>query len=148
MSTELAEPVPVPATPSAEETPLHGGGSGAPGSVSPLQAGLPLGCPGSQADPTTLVRGQMDVMPDVEYRSDPLQSPSPHAARAAAAAGAAIATAKAVAEVAQAVSSTQPPRVCFRCTRRRLRLKILHLLIFRDVKLQYLIKLTQVYQYQ
>jgi len=38
----------------------------------------------------------MDVMPDVEYRSDPLQSRPPHTARAAAAAG--VATGK-VAEV-------------------------------------------------
>ena len=96
MSTELAEPVPVPATPSPEETPLPGGGPGTPGSVSPLQAGLPLGCPGSQTDPVTLITGQMDVMPDVEYRSDRLQSRPPHAARAAAAAG--VATGK-VAEV-------------------------------------------------
>jgi len=44
------------------------------------------GMPGSQADPTT-ARGQMCFSQEMEYRSEPLQSPPPHTARATAAAG-------------------------------------------------------------
>ena len=58
LSTELAEPVPVPASPSQEETPLSGGGPGFCGSVRLSPAGFNLECPGSQTDPTTTVRGQ------------------------------------------------------------------------------------------
>ena len=58
-----------------------------PGSLGLLLAGIALGCPGSHADPTTQVRGQMSSKPNIEHRSEPLQSPPPHAARATAAAG-------------------------------------------------------------
>ena len=84
-----------------EETLLSGGGPGIPGSVSPLHVGISLGCPGSQGDPTT-VRRQMCFPPEMDYRSEPLQSPPPHAARAAAAAGVAF-TGK------SELSTPQPP---------------------------------------
>ena len=100
MSAELAESVPVPATPFPVEASPLGGGPGLQGSASPLLAGIFLGCPGSQADPNTLARGQTSIAPDMEYRSEPLQSRSLHALRATAAAGDA---------TGKAESSTQQP---------------------------------------
>jgi len=61
MSAELAEPVPVPATPFPEETSPPRGEPGLQGSAGLLPAGIPLGCPGSQADPTTPARGQTRI---------------------------------------------------------------------------------------
>ena len=68
-STESAGPVPVPAAPSPDEAPPSGDGPGLSGSAGPPLAGVPLGCPGSRAGPTTAdspVRGPMSSQTGME----------------------------------------------------------------------------------
>jgi len=107
LSTELAEPVPVPASPSQKETPLSGGGPGFCGSVRLSPAGFNLGCPGSQTDPTTTVRGQTYALPEMEYRSGPLQSPLPERRRHEV--GGPTTTSRLTTEEVDKLSTMQPP---------------------------------------